>query len=176
MGGWEVQTHRWQITNSITFFTVKYTTWVSLSPACKRFFAFLPWNRNNRITISHVHQWRTLPVGGTGNLQMGEPLVAHPPISTVTAWQQDEKVTNYPATVQLVLNQTRSTSPGSEERGKRESKIYLKVIQKLCFSCQLFPPNPVQEAASYRISLRPFGEIQQQFSVKKKMVNCKMKI
>ena len=39
----------------------------------------------------------------------GEALVAQPPTSTVTAWQQDEKVTKYPATVQLVLNQTRST-------------------------------------------------------------------
>ena len=49
-----------------------------------------------------------------------EALGAHPPISTVTAWQQDEKVTNYPATVQIVLNQTRFTSPGSEDKGKRE--------------------------------------------------------
>lgn len=103
-----------------------------------------------------------------------EALGAHPPISTVTAWQQDEQVTNYPATVQLVLNQTRFTSPGCEDKGKRESKIYLRVTRKLCFSCQLFPPNPVQEAESYRISLRPFGEMQQQFSVKKKMVNWKM--
>ena len=178
MGGWEVQTHRWQITNSITFFTVQYTTWVSLSPACNRFFAFLPWNRNNRTTISHVHQWRTLPVGSTGNLWEGWEGKRFSCTSTdkyshrlTTGWESD-KISSHGAACFKpdAIHLPREWGKGEE----RESKIYLKVTRKLCVSCQLFPPNPVQGGGSYIISLRPFGEIQQQFSVKKKMVNCKM--